>query len=70
MAIQVLRNAIGDGRVSDFPEKKRYEDVRYLCYEGVGVKFPEKKHYITHEWPRIGRPPYHELYSFENLLEH
>ena len=27
-AIQVLRKAVGDGRVSDILEKKRYKDVR------------------------------------------
>ena len=28
-AIQVLRNAVGGGRVLDFPKKKHYEGVRF-----------------------------------------
>ena len=28
-AIQVLRNAVEGGRMSDFPEKKCFEDVRF-----------------------------------------
>ena len=42
-AIQVLRNAVGGGKVSDFLEKKRYEDVRFntisVTRGWVGVKF-------------------------------
>ena len=45
-AIQVLRHAVGGGRVSDFPEKKRYEDVPFnvirVTRGWVGVKFPGK----------------------------
>ena len=41
---QVLHNAVGGGRVSDFPEKalRRCTVERYYRYEGVGVEFPEK----------------------------
>ena len=43
---EMLRNIVGGGRVSDFPEKKRYEDVRFnvisVTRGWVGVKFPEK----------------------------
>ena len=37
-AIQVLRNAVGGGRVSDFPEKalRTCTVQRYWRYEGVG----------------------------------
>ena len=46
-AIQVLRNAVGSERVSDFPEKKRYKDVRFniisVTRGWVGVNFPENK---------------------------
>ena len=49
-AIQVLPNAVGGGRVSDFP-KKRYEDIRcnVICVTRgwVGVICPEKKRYVT-----------------------
>ena len=37
-----------------FPEKKvlrRCTIQCYLRYEGVGVKFPGKKRYVTLEWP-------------------
>ena len=51
----MLRNAVGGGRVSDFPEKKRYEDVRFniICVTKgwMGVGFPEQKRYVTLEWP-------------------
>ena len=50
----MLRNAVGGGRVSDFPEKtlRRCTVQRYKHYEGwVCVKFPEKKLYVTLEWP-------------------
>ena len=51
----MLRNAVGGGRVSDFPEKRRYKDVRFnvisVTRGWVGVKFPEKKRYVTLEWP-------------------
>ena len=53
-AIQVLRNAVGGGRVSGFLEKTRYEDVRFniisVTRGWVGVEFSEKKHYVTLEW--------------------
>ena len=44
-AIQVLRNAVGGGRVSEFPEKsvtKMYGSTLFPLRGGVGVKFPEK----------------------------
>ena len=46
-AIQVLRNAVGGGRVSAFLEKIiNYEDVRInvisVTRAWVGIKFPEK----------------------------
>ena len=51
----MLRNAVGGGRVSGFPEKKRYEDVRFnvisITKGWVVVKFPGKKCYVTFEWP-------------------
>ena len=41
--------------MSAFPEKKRYEDVRFniisVTRGWVGVKFPGKKRYVTLEWP-------------------
>ena len=44
--IQVLHNAVGGGRVSDFPEKKRYEDVRFnvisVMMGWVVVKYQKK----------------------------
>ena len=43
-AIRVLRNTVGAGRVSDFPEKKSYEDVRFniisVTRGWMGVEFP------------------------------
>ena len=56
----VLRNAMGVGGVSAFPEaiasrKRRYEGVRFdvisVARRWVGVKFPGKKRYVTLEWP-------------------
>ena len=48
----MLRNAVRGGKVSDFTGKKRYEDVRFNVTRGlVGVKLPEKKRYVTLEWP-------------------
>ena len=48
-AIQVLHNAVGHGRVSDFPEKnalRRLNSSTFLAFSvtmgWVGVKFPEK----------------------------
>ena len=51
-----IMNALWVGRVSYFPEKKRYEDVRFnvisITRGWVGVKFPEKVlHTVTLEWP-------------------
>ena len=52
----MLRNA-GGGRVSDFPEKsvtKMYGSTLLPLRKGwVGDKFPEKKRYVTLEWPPI-----------------
>ena len=43
----MFRNAVICGRVSDFSEKKRYEDVRFnvisVTRGWVGVDFPGKK---------------------------
>ena len=51
----MLRNTVGGGRVSDFDKKKRYEDIQFniisLTRGWVGVKCPEKKRYVTLEWP-------------------
>ena len=45
-AIQGLRNAVGGGGMSAFPEKKRYEGARFnvitVTRGWVGVKFPGK----------------------------
>ena len=45
---------LGGGGVS-LPRKKRYERVRCnvisVTRGWVGVKFPEKQHYVTLEWP-------------------
>ena len=41
----MLHNAIGGGKVSDFPEKsvtKMYGSTLLALRGGVGVKFPEK----------------------------
>ena len=52
----MLRNAGGGGGIN-FSGKKRYEDVRFNTISitrGVcGVQFPEKKCYITLEWPHM-----------------
>ena len=41
--------------MSNFPEKKRYEGVRFNVISvkrgWVGVQFPGKKRYVTLEWP-------------------
>ena len=54
-AIQVLRNAVVGGWVSAFPEKKRYDGVRFnvisVTRGWVGLIFPGKKRYVTLEWP-------------------
>ena len=51
-AIQVLRNTGGG---VNFSGKNRYEGVRFnvisVTRGWVGVQFPEKKHYVTLEWP-------------------
>ena len=53
MAIQVLRNAVGGGRVSDFSEKsvtKMYGSTLLEFYEGVGgCQISRKKRYVTLE---------------------
>ena len=52
--MQVLRNADGGGGCQIF-QKKRYECVRFnvigVTRGWVGVQFPEKKRYVTLEWP-------------------
>ena len=58
------------GRVS-FPEKKRYEGVRFnvisVTRGWVGVQFPEKKHYVTLEWPltAVARSGCKQISSFD-----
>ena len=51
-AIQVLRNAVGDGRVSDFPGKKSYGDVSFnvisVMMVASGCRISRKKHYMGH----------------------
>ena len=56
-AIPVLRNAVGGGRVSDFPEKNVTKMYGSTLRGGgwVGVGFPEKKRHITLEWPLISQ---------------
>ena len=50
----MLHNVDGGGGVR-FSGKKRYEGVRFNGISDmrgwVGVKFPEKKRYVTLEWP-------------------
>ena len=47
--------------MSDFLEKKRYEGVRFnvisVTRGWVGVQFPEKKRYVTLEWPHSIKIP-------------
>ena len=53
-AIQVLRNAVGGGRVSEFPEKsvtKMYGSA--LRGGGRVLNFQKNKRYVTFEWPHI-----------------
>ena len=54
----MLRNAVGSGRVSHFPEKsvtKMYGSTLLAFREGwVGIKFPEKMCYVTLDWPQNG----------------
>ena len=49
----MLRNYDGGG--VKFSRKKHYEGVRSnvisVTRGWVGVKFPGKKRYVTHEWP-------------------
>ena len=51
----VVQMGMRGGGGSNFPEKKRYEGVRYnvisVTRRWVGVKFTGKKRYITLEWP-------------------
>ena len=51
----MLRNADGVGGGVKFSGKKRYEGVKFnviIVTRGwVGVQFPEKKRYVTLEWP-------------------
>ena len=50
----MLRNA-DRGGVSNFPGKMRYEGVRFkvvsITRGSVSVQCPEKKRYVTLEWP-------------------
>ena len=50
----MLRNADGGGGVK-FSGKKRYEGVKFnvisVTRGRVGVQFPDKKRYVTREWP-------------------
>ena len=54
----MLRNSVVGGWVSAFPEKKRYEGVRFNAISvtrgWVGVKFLGNKRYVTLEWPLNG----------------
>ena len=54
----MLRNADGGGGVN-FSKKKCYEGVRFnvisVTRGWVGVQFPEKKRYVTLEWPLTPR---------------
>ena len=49
----MLRNADGGG--VKFSGKKRYEGVSFnvisVTRGWVGVQFPDKKRYVTFEWP-------------------
>ena len=61
----MLRNADGGGGwVSIFSGKKRYEGVRFnvisVTRGWVGVQCPQKKRYVTLEWP--------QMHSFDNNL--
>ena len=51
-AIQVLLNAVGGGRVSDFPEKvlRRCTIQHYSCYEGVGgCRLSRRRKNVTYD---------------------
>ena len=43
------------GQSSEVMEKKHYEDIQFnvisVTRGWVGVEFPEKKRYVTLEWP-------------------
>ena len=53
----MLRNADGGGGVK-ISGKKRYDGVRFnvisVTRGWVRVQFPEKKRYVTLEWPHTG----------------
>ena len=48
-AIQVLHNADGGGGCQIF-QKKRYEGIMFNVII-ITRGFPEKKHFVTLEWP-------------------
>ena len=53
-ASQVLRNAVGGGRLSDFPEKsvtKMYGSTLLALRGGGWRSNVQKKSYVTLEWP-------------------
>ena len=49
----MLRNAVGGGSVSNFPEKDvtNVFNIISVTRGRVDVNFPEKKHFVTLEWP-------------------
>ena len=53
--IQVLRNPVGGGSMSDFPKKSvtKMHGSTLLTLRGGGwvSNFQKKKHYVTLEWP-------------------
>ena len=57
--------------VSDFLGK-RYEDVRFnvigVMRGWVGVQFPEKKRYVTLEWPLIRIRAVYLVHIIHNML--
>ena len=57
MLISATKGLFRGGWVSDFPEKKHYEEVGsnvIIVTRGwVGVKYSRKKRYLTLEWPQI-----------------
>ena len=50
----MLRNADGGGGGLRFSGKKHYEGVRFnvIIVTRGWAQFPEKKHYVTLEWPQ------------------
>ena len=51
-AIEVSRNTVGGGRVSDFPEKHVTKiGSTVLALRGGGCQISRKKRYVTLEWP-------------------